>query len=430
MTDTPRAPKGMHDLFEEDLVTWRYLEHLARDTFLAYGYGEIRTPIVEELDLFVRGVGEATDMVGKEMFLVEDRQPEGKAGKKLALRPESTAGTVRALIEHGKAIADTYTKVFYLGPQFRAERPAAGRYRQFTQLGCECVGWADAAADVEVIALVHTLLTRLGIQGVTLLLSSLGDAGDDRKKYNAALRGYLEQHKEKLSEDSKRRLEQNPLRILDSKDESDQRIIVDAPKPLDFLSDAAKAHLDEVRAGLDALGIAYVIEPKLVRGIDYYTRTVFEFVGKSGEGVGAQSTVAAGGRYDGLVSELGGRPTPAVGFAAGIDRLVLVMKATGLAKDLEPPDLVLVGADAGGHALARTLGFALRTHGVRVGVDLKARGVGAQMKGANRSGARFTLTLGSSEIEARTGALKRMATGAVTPVSLDAASIMAVLRSE
>jgi histidyl-tRNA synthetase len=437
MTDTPRAPKGMHDLFEEDLVTWRHLEHLARDTFLAYGYGEIRTPIVEELDLFVRGVGEATDMVGKEMFLVEDRHSNaGGASKtptKLALRPESTAGTVRALIEHGKAIADTYTKVFYTGPQFRNERPQAGRYRQFAQLGCECVGWAEAAADVEVIALVHTLLARLGIKDVTLLLSSLGDSGEDRKKYNAALRAYLEQHREKLSEDSKRRLEQNPLRILDSKDEGDQKLIVDAPKPLDFLSDAARAHFDEVKAGLDALGIAYTIEPKLVRGIDYYTRTVFEFVGKSGEGVGAQSTVAAGGRYDGLIKELGGekqKPTPAVGFAAGVDRLVLVMKATGLAKTAEAPDLVLVGADAAGHGLARKLGFELRTQGVRVGVDLKARGVGAQMKGANRSGARFTLTLGSREIEARTGELKRMATGAVTPVSLDAASIMAVLRSE
>lgn len=434
MTDTPRAPKGMHDLFEEDLVTWRHLEDVARDTFLAYGYGEIRTPIVEELELFVRGVGEATDMVGKEMFLVEDRHSTAggasKTATKLALRPENTAGTVRALIEHGKAIADTYTKVFYLGPQFRNERPQAGRYRQFSQLGCECVGWSEAAADVEVIALVHTLLARLGIKDATLLLSSLGDSGDDRKKYNAALRAYLEQHKEQLSEDSKRRLEQNPLRILDSKDEGDQRLIVDAPKPLDFLSAAARAHFDEVKAGLDALGIAYTIEPRLVRGIDYYTRTVFELVGKSGEGVGAQSTVAAGGRYDGLVGELGGRPTPAVGFAAGIDRLILVMKATGLGKSVGAPEVVLVGADAAGHALARRLGFELRTQGVRVGVDLKARGVGAQMKGANRSGARFTLVLGSSEIERRTGELKRMGTGAVTPVSLDAASIMAAVRSE
>ena len=431
MVDPLRAPKGMHDLFEDDLVTWRHLEHTASETFLAYGYGEIRTPLAESLELFVRGVGEATDMVGKEMFLVEDRHVLSQSGKVsssgLALRPENTAGVVRAMIEAGKIMADAFHKVFYLGPQFRNERPQAGRYRQFSQLGCEVIGYAEPAADVEVIALVHTLLKRLGIVDVKLLLSSLGDAGEDRKRYNGALRTYLEQHRDALSEESKRRLDVNPLRILDSKSEGDQRIVLDAPKPLDFLSAAAADHFTQVRAGLDDLGIAYVIEPKLVRGIDYYTRTVFEFVGEAG--LGAQSTVAAGGRYDGLVQELGGRPTPAVGFAAGIDRLVLVMKATGAARTAQPPELVLIGADESGQAASRRLAFSLRSLGARVGVDVRSRSVGAQMKGANRSGARFTLTLGSSEIAAGAGSLKQMATGDVTPVSIDAAAILAALRS-
>lgn len=415
----------MHDLFEEDLATWRHLEEVTRETFLAYGFGEIRTPVVEEAELFIRGVGEGTDIVGKEMFLFQDRDP--RHPKQLCLRPENTAGVVRAMIENGKVIADAFHKVFYLGPQFRNERPQAGRYRQFSQLGCEVLGYSEAAADVEVIALVHTLLARLGIPPgqVKLLLSTLGDAGEDRRRYNEALRSYLGSHRDQLSDDSKRRLDTNPLRILDSKDAGDQKLVDGAPKPVDFLSDDARAHFDEVRAGLDRLGIPYVLEPKLVRGIDYYTRTVFEFVGEAG--LGSQSTVAAGGRYDGLVSELGGRPTPAVGFAAGIERLVLVMKALGQAKSPEGPALMLIAADADGRATAQQLAFALRAQGRRVEVDLKGRSVKAQMRHADRSGARFTLVLGSREIAEGRADLKAMATGSVQPVSLDAAALLAAM---
>jgi histidyl-tRNA synthetase len=423
MAETLRAVKGMHDLFEEDLVTWRDLESVARETFLAYGFGEIRTPLVEEAELFIRGVGEGTDIVGKEMFLFPDRDP--KHPKNLCLRPENTAGVVRAMIEHGKAVADAFHKVFYLGPQFRNERPQAGRYRQFSQLGCEVLGYSEPAADVEVIALVHTLLARLGITGVKLLLSTLGDAGEDRKRYNDALRGYLSSHKDQLSDDSKRRLETNPLRILDSKDAGDQKLVEGAPKPMDYLSDDARRHFDEVKAGLDRLGIPYILEPRLVRGIDYYTRTVFEFVGEAG--LGTQSTVAAGGRYDGLVGELGGRPTPAVGFAAGIERLILVMKALGQAREPIAPELMLVAADDEGRAKAQQLAYALRASGRRVSVDLRSRGVGAQMKQANRIGVGFTIVLGSREIADGRAELKAMATGAVQPVSLDASAIAAAI---
>ncbi|HEY4222387.1 MAG TPA: histidine--tRNA ligase [Myxococcota bacterium] len=413
MTGTLRAVRGMNDLFEDELVTWRHVEDAARSLFLAYGFGEIRTPVVEDTELYVRGVGEGTDIVGKEMFRVS------KAGddESLALRPEGTAGVVRAMIEAGKLMPDAYYKVFYAGPMFRAERPAKGRYRQFHQLGAEVLGYAEPAADVEVIAAVHALLMRLGIPA-QLLLSSLGDAGPDRVKYNDALRAYFAGHESALSDDSKRRLQQNPLRILDSKDEGDQLLVVDAPKPLDFLSDAARAHFDAVKAGLEAQSIPFTIEPKIVRGLDYYTRTVFEFVGEAG--LGAQSTVAAGGRYDGLVQELGGRPTPAVGFAAGIERLILVMNATGHKQEKTPPALALIGADDAGRLLCHKLASALRSRGVVVDVDLRARSVGALMRAANKSGARFTVTIGSSEIASGSMSLKTMATGAVVTMPIDA----------
>jgi histidyl-tRNA synthetase len=421
-----RAVKGMNDLLEDDLVQWRHLESVARETFLAYGFGEIRTPLVEELALYVRGVGESSDIVGKEMFLIADRQGGAPS---MALRPEGTAGVVRALIEGGKIVADAYNKVFYLGPMFRNERPQAGRYRQFSQIGCETLGYAEPAADVEVIALVATLLERLGIKGagVKLLLSSLGDGGADRARYNDALRAYFAKVEAQLSEDSKRRLAQNPLRILDSKDEGDQKLVVDAPKPLDFLSDDAKAHFAAVRAGLDALGIAYTVEPKLVRGLDYYTRTVFEFVAESG--LGAQSTVAAGGRYDGLVEELGGRKTPAVGFAAGIERLLLVMKAAGSAAPITRIPLMLVSRDEDGRAMCRKLAYELRRRGVAVDVAVRDMSEKAQFKRVAKIDPLFTLAIGSGEIASGSAELKRRSDGAVSPIALDAAPIADALRA-
>ena len=425
MTEHLRAVKGMDDLFEDSLVTWRFVEKVAQETFLAYGYHEIRTPIVEEAAVFVRGVGEGTDIVGKEMFLFPDRDP--KHPTTLCLRPENTAGVVRAMVENGKLSADAAHKVFYQGPMFRNERPQAGRRRQFHQIGAESFGFLESGMDVEMMALVHTLLTRLGIHDVKLLVNTLGDA-TDRPAFATALVDYFAGHKDRLSEDSKRRLEQNPLRILDSKDERDQELAKQAPKSLDFLSAGARSHFDEVTSGLARLGIPFHVEPQLVRGLDYYTRTVFEFVGNAG--LGSQSTIAAGGRYDNLVETLGGRSTPAVGFAGGIERLVLVMTALGAAQQASPPALMLIGADATGREMCEKLTFQLRAMGLRIELDQRGRGVGAQMKAANRLGVCLTLVLGSSEIAKGSGQVKVMASGAVQDVALDAAALAAVVRAQ
>lgn len=427
-----RAVKGMDDLFETDLVVWRHIESVAREVFLSYGFGEIRTPILEDTALFVRGVGEGTDIVGKEMFAFEDKADrEGHKGASVCLRPENTAGVVRAMLEHGKLFADAFEQVFYIGPMFRREQPQAGRRRQFSQIGCEAFGFAEPGMDVSVIAAVHTILDRLGLAGSTkLLINSLGDPAE-RAAYTAALVAYFQAVEAQLSDDSKRRLQQNPLRILDSKVPSDQALARDAPKPKDFLSVDAAAHFDAVKAGLTRLGIPFVVDDQLVRGLDYYTRTVFEFVGEVG--LGAQSTVCAGGRYDGLVETLGGRKTAAVGFAGGIERLVLMVKAAaaaGAATAPAPlvPDLAFVAFDDAGRAECEVLAYQLRKVGARVLVDVRGRSHKAQMKSADRSGARLSATIGSGEIAARTVKVKTMATGDVSEAALDAASLLTLIQ--
>lgn len=417
---------GMDDLFEADLSTWRHLERVAHETFHAFGFGEIRTPILEETALFVRGVGEGTDIVSKEMFAFDDRSDKDGASTSVCLRPENTAGVVRAMLEHGKLFADAFEQVYYVGPMFRRERPQAGRRRQFHQLGCEAFGFAEAGMDVSVIACVHTILSRLGLaEHVTLHLNTLGDPAD-RAVYTEALVTYLKAHEVKLSDDSRRRLHENPLRILDSKDPGDRALVVDAPKPVQHLSSQARTHFDEVKAGLERLGIPYVVDDALVRGLDYYTRTVFEFIGETG--LGAQSTVAAGGRYDGLVETLGGRPTPAVGFAGGIERLVLMMHAVSMARPVAGPALYLIGADDAGRARVEQLAHALRQHGVSVGADVRGRSVKAQMKAADRSGARLSAVVGSGEIDAGTVKVKTMTTGDVADVVLSSAALLAICR--
>ncbi len=417
--------KGTDDLFEGELATWRRVEQIARETFHAYGFGEIRTPILEETALFVRGVGESSDIVGKEMFAFDDGG-DGDGVTNVCLRPENTAPVVRAMVQHGKLFADAFEQVFYIGPMFRRERPQAGRRRQFHQIGCEAFGFAEPGMDISVIAAVHTLLERLGVASATKLhLNSLGDPAD-RDGYSKALVDYFNAHENKLSEDSRRRLRENPLRILDSKDHGDQKLVVDAPKPLAWLSPEAKAHFDAVQAGLTRLGIPFIVDTALVRGLDYYTRTVFEFVGEAG--LGAQSTVAAGGRYDGLVETLGGRPTPAVGFAAGIERLILMMTAMGTTADAPSPSLYLVGADDEGRAVVDTLAFGLRLQGVVVGADVRGRSVKAQMKAADKSQARLSAVIGSGEIAAGTVKVKTMATGDVREIALDVAAFAALLR--
>ena len=418
--------KGTDDLFEAELASWRRVEQTARETFHAYGFGEIRTPILEETAVFVRGVGEGTDIVGKEMFAFDDKSEREGSHVSVCLRPENTAGVVRAIVQHGKLMADAFEQVFYIGPMFRRERPAAGRRRQFHQIGCEAFGFSEPGMDVSVIAAVHTLLTRLGVASSTkLLINSLGDAAD-REGYGKALVEYFSAHEDKLSDDSRRRLKENPLRILDSKDPRDRALIGDAPRPLQWLSEAARAHFDAVQAGLTRLGIPFEVDTALVRGLDYYTRTVFEFVGEAG--LGAQSTVAAGGRYDGLVETLGGRPTPAVGFAAGIERLLMMMSALGVSTPAQVPGIYLVGADDEGRAEVDRIAFALRLQGLAVGADVRGRSVKAQMKAADKSQARLSAVIGSGEVAAGTVKVKTMGTGDVTEVALDAVAIAALLR--
>ena len=417
-----RAVKGMHDLFEAELCTWRRVEQLATDVFLRFGYGEIRTPALEETQLFVRGVGEATDIVEKEMYTFQDRDKDGTL---LTLRPENTAGVVRACIQSGKLHADAEVKVFYLGPMFRRERPAKGRFRQFHQLGAEAFGIDAPAVDVEMMAMLHTLLTELGLSGIELKVNSLGGP-EDRPAYAEALRAYFGARKGELCPDCQRRLDTNVLRILDCKVPADQAIAAEAPRTLDYLSHPSRAHFEAVQRGLERLSIPYTVDPKLVRGLDYYTGTVFEALALSG--LGAQNAVAGGGRYDNLVEELGGRPMPGIGFAAGIERIVLLLEESGRAEKPSPPHLMLVGADEAGREAAERLAHQLRQKGLRVELDLRGRSVKAQMKHADRSGVEQVMVLGSRELEAGAGELKHMAAGTVERVPTDPEDLARRLR--
>lgn len=417
-----QSVKGMQDLFEESLRTWRHVEHTAADVFSAFGYGEIRTPIVEEVQLFVRSVGEATDIVEKEMYAFVDRDREATH---LALRPENTAGVVRALVQHGMLPADADARLFYIGPMFRRERPQKGRYRQFHQLGAEAFGFAQPAADVEMMAMLHVFAERLGLLGTSLVVNTLGDKAD-RPRYAAALKDYLAAHESALSEDSRRRLHTNPLRILDSKDTGDQAIVRDAPKPRAFLSDAARAHFEAVLNGLTRLSVPFVVDDRLVRGLDYYTRTVFEVLATTG--LGAQNAVAAGGRYDDLVRELGGRETPALGFAAGIERIVLLLEDTGKTVGPRGADIMLIGADDGGRQAAQVLAHGLRQRGLHVDVDVRDRGVKSLMKRADKNGARAVVVIGDREQNEGRVQVKTMATGVVQDAALSVDGLWTALR--
>lgn len=425
-----RSVRGMNDLFEEALVTWRKVEDTARRIFLDFGYGEIRTPVLEETQLFVRSVGEASDIVHKEMYTFADGTGSGEGrseGNLVTLRPENTAGVARALVQHGRLPADAEAKLFYLGPQFRRERPQKGRYRQFHQLGAEAFGLSEPSIDVELMAMLQVFAEEIGLKGIKLVVNSLGDA-EDRPRYLEALRAYFREHEDALSEDSQRRLKLNPLRILDSKSASDQAICEAAPKPLDHLGDAARAHFDEVQEGLTRLGVPFVVDNRLVRGLDYYTRTVFEVLADTG--LGAQNAVAAGGRYDNLVEELGGRPTPGVGFAAGIERIVLLLEDTGRAVEPAPPPLMLIGADPEGHHEAVRLALELRRAGVGVDVDHRGRKVKALMKKADRLEIPHVAVIGQKEREEGRLEVKKMADGSVQSVPLDAGALKAVVTQE
>ena len=403
---TLQAVRGMNDVLPADSALWQYFERTVADLLTAYGYQQVRMPIVEPTELFKRSIGEVTDIVEKEMYTFADRN-----GDSLTLRPEGTAGCVRAMLEHGLLGGGTSQKVWYAGPMFRHERPQKGRYRQFNQIGVETFNLAGPDIDAELILLSWRLWQQLGLQdAVTLELNSLGSS-EDRARYRDELVSYLRARFDQLDEDSQRRLESNPLRVLDSKNPQTQALLADAPRLADFLNEDAQAHFSGLRALLDAAGVPYVINPRLVRGLDYYGLTVFEW---TTDKLGAQGTVCAGGRYDGLVEQLGGKPAPAVGFAMGIERLLLLIQTL----DRVPPELarqvdvylVTLGdaAAVAGFRLAEQLRDALP--GLRLVVHCGGGSFKSQFKKADKSGALFALILGEDEAAAQQIGIKPLRT--------------------
>jgi histidyl-tRNA synthetase len=405
---TLRAIRGMHDLLPQDSARWQLLEDRARAVLEGYGYQEMRTPLLEVSELFKRSIGEVTDIVEKEMYSFEDR-----GGDHLSLRPEGTASCVRAAIEHG--LLDQPRRIWYRGPMFRRERPQRGRYRQFHQIGVEVFGLAGPDIDLEVILLTRRLWQTLGLPALRLEINSLGDA-DERARYRDCLVDYLEQHRARLDDDSQRRLQTNPLRILDSKNPDMAEIIEQAPSLQDALGEASRSHFETLCGGLDRLGIDYHVNPRLVRGLDYYNRTVFEWIT---DALGAQGTVCAGGRYDGLIEQLGGRATPAVGFALGLERLLELA-------ELDPPastDVYLIAVGTSAQEAAMQIAEQIRDTfpGLRLLCHCGGGSFKSQFKRADRSGARVALVLGDDELSARRIGVKPLrGQGEQVSVALDA----------
>jgi histidyl-tRNA synthetase len=397
-----QASRGTRDILPDEVVYWQQIEAAARDLLHRAAYRELRTPIFEQTDLFERGIGEATDVVGKEMYTFLDR-----GDRSITLRPEGTAGAVRAYIEHKLHAQGGVQRLWYTGPMFRYERPQAGRQRQFHQLGVEVIGSADPRADAEVIALAADILHAVGIQDWALSLNSIGTKAD-RQHYREALVAYFQQHVDDLDPDSQDRLHRNPLRILDSKDARTGAIARGAPSILDYLSEASLAHFERVQDLLQRLKIPFVINPCLVRGLDYYTHTAFEF---QIDALGAQSTICGGGRYDGLISELGGPDTPAVGWAIGLERLVLVMQQQQSASPQAGADIYCAARGADAEAQALEIAQRLRQAGFAVEVDLSGSAFGKQLKRADRSGAPLSLILGEEEAANSAVQLKWLTSG-------------------
>ncbi len=415
-----KAVRGTRDLLPPETALWNRVEATARAVFARYGFGEIRTPIFEATELFARGVGEETDIVSKEMYTWEDRgRADSDKGQSLTLRPENTAGVVRAYIEHKMADTGMLQKLFYIGPQFRRERPQRGRYRQFWQIGAEVLGpaWSgsdSALRDAEVLEMLATFLDELGVKGWRLALNSVGSA-TDRPRYVAALREALAPVKHLMCEDNQRRAETNPLRVLDSKDPNDQEIINGLPKIADYLDDASREHFEQVKAALDACGVAYTVEPRLVRGLDYYTRTTFEFTVPDGSGLGTQNALLGGGRYDGLSEMLGGPKAPGIGFAIGEDRLILTLQAQ--AEEAAPQKLDVFIAPMGVERNAEALRLAQELR--RAGLSVEVGDGGFRLKKSFEAAdklARRIIILGEDEVASGILTVKDFAAGEQTKV--------------
>lgn len=427
-----QRPKGTADILPGESEKWQYVEQTARQVFSNYQFKEIRTPIFESFDVFSRSVGDTSDIVTKEMY---DFYDKGK--RHVVLRPEGTAGIVRAYVEnklfgpeHPKPV-----KVYYMGPMFRYERPQSGRMREFHQIGVEALGSASPTVDVETIAMALGLFKKIGIGGLKLVINTLGNLAS-RQAYRQALIDFLEPHFAELNEDSQVRLHKNPLRVLDSKDKKDQAIVADAPSILDYLDEESTAHFTTVKTLLDNLGIAYEVDPTMVRGLDYYNHTIFEIMSNSKAFGGQYMTVCAGGRYNGLVEEIGGPATPGFGFGLGIERMLLVMDADGIeVPTAKAPAAYVVGIGAEAVPTVVQVTQAIRNAGFVAEHDYLDRKPKAQFKMANRLNAEVVITIGESELATQSAHLKNMATGNEITVPLaeieqDFATVFAQVRGE
>jgi histidyl-tRNA synthetase len=406
-----KAPRGTKDILPQEAYKWHHIEEQARKICREFGFGEIRTPVFEHTELFLRGVGETTDIVQKEMYTFDDR-----GGRSITLKPEGTAPAVRAFIENGMASDAQPTKLYYLSPIFRYEKPQAGRLRQHHQFGVEIYGAEGYSADAEVISLAMTFLKRLGITNLKANINSIG-CPECRKNYNNSLKDYFRENLENLCSTCQDRFERNPLRILDCKNPSCGEIGKGAPVVLDYLCGDCKDHFEGLQGELTALEIPYTVDPNIVRGLDYYTRTVFEIIS---ENIGAKSTVCGGGRYDKLIKECGGPDTPSVGFGLGIERLILTMEAYGAeVKKPEGPALFIAALGDNAKLESSRMVLGLRESGISCERDLMSRSLKAQMKYANKIGARYTMVLGDDELTNKSAKLKNMENGEEVQVDLN-----------
>ena len=403
--------KGTEDILPRDSYKWQFVEDIMRGQAQSYGFKEIRTPVFEHTELFNRSVGDTTDVVQKEMYTFTT-----KGGESVTLRPEGTAGAARAMLEHGIYNDGYPIKAYYLTSCYRYEKPQKGRQREFHQFGMEVYGAPSAYADAEVICAANSIFDRLGVQNLSLELNSIG-CSNCRPKYHTALKEYFAAHESQLCDTCRSRLERNPMRILDCKSPVCSEIAKNAPTVLEYICDDCKEHFEGVKSCLDMVGIKYKVNPTIVRGLDYYTRTVFEFVSND---IGAQGTVCGGGRYDGLIEELGGQHTPSLGFGMGIERLLLLLESQGIEIE-QPPvcDLYIIGIGDKAKLKAFSIVEGIRNASLIAEGDIVGRGIKAQMKYADKIGAKFSMVIGDDELTANKATVKNMATGAKREVPLD-----------
>lgn len=395
-----KAPRGTKDIFGEDIYLWQDVEGRLRDICEKFCVSEIRTPVFEQTELFQRGVGETTDIVTKEMYTLEK-----KGSESVTLKPEGTAGAARAFVENSMYADPQPTKLYYITPAFRYERPQAGRQRQFHQFGVEIFGSYDASCDAEAISIAYEALNRIGVKNIELRINSLG-GNECRKKYNKTLKEFIGNNIDCLCEDCRTRFEKNPLRVLDCKNEKCKKVIENAPSVIDCLDEECLAHFEALKANLDNMGIPYVVDPKIVRGLDYYTRTVFEFVSNE---IGSQGTVCGGGRYDNLIKECGGPATGAVGFAMGLERIMMLVKSQELIKSQgKNVDIYIGSIGEEGFLKAQAIGYELRKAGICAEYDTLKRSVKAQLKYANKIGAKYSIVIGENEVQNDCVNLKNM----------------------